>query len=312
MRRRHSTGGVRKERGRWRGLWYENGVKKSRVLGFVTDMTKGEAREAVARIVAEARAQDQTPREFGEFVKNVYFPYYKRKWKASTAENNVNRVNTHLVGAFDKREMTGFRRDELQDFLDAKAKSDGLSFSVVAHLRWDLNQIFAMAVAEACLPRNPAQLLFVPREAKRPMRRSMTIEQVGIFFGALLPRERLIAKLALIGGMRPGEIFALTWGRLTATYADIRQRVYRRKIDTPKTDNSMRQAALSEGLLADIEAWRALAIATDEDAWGLPFGKHDPAVEGQLLAAEHAAETGGRGVGLGEFSGQCAARTRPS
>ena len=48
-------------------------------------------------------------------------------------------------------------------------------------------------------------------------------------------RERLIAKLAIMAGIRPGEIFALTWGRLTTTYVDIRQRVYRGTIDTPKT-----------------------------------------------------------------------------
>ncbi len=49
MRTRHSTGGVRKQRGRWRGFWYEGGVKKSKVVGFVKDMTKGQAREAVAK-----------------------------------------------------------------------------------------------------------------------------------------------------------------------------------------------------------------------------------------------------------------------
>ena len=41
--RRHSIGGVRKQNGRWYGLWYEGGVKKSRVLGLSSEMTKGEA-----------------------------------------------------------------------------------------------------------------------------------------------------------------------------------------------------------------------------------------------------------------------------
>ena len=44
---------------------------------------------------------------------------------------------------------------------------------------------------------------------------------------------------------------------MNATYADIRQRVYRNVIDTPKTDQSVREAALSEGLLQEIEEWRA-------------------------------------------------------
>jgi integrase len=97
-----------------------------------------------------------------------------------------------------------------------------------------MKQIFDMAVAEGHIERNPALLLFTPKEAAKPVRRVMNIKEVQMCFAALDPRERLIAKLAVIAGMRPGEIFALTWGRLTATYADIRQRVYRGTIDTPR------------------------------------------------------------------------------
>ena len=56
----------------------------------------------------------------------------------------------------------------------------------------------------------------------------------------------MIAKLAIPAGMCPGEIFALTWDRLTDTYADIRQWVYRGVIDMPKTDRSLREAARKE------------------------------------------------------------------
>ena len=45
-------------------------------------------------------------------------------------------------------------------------------------------------------------------------------------FWALDVRERLTARLALLAGMRPGEIFGLKWARMEADYADIRQRVY--------------------------------------------------------------------------------------
>jgi hypothetical protein len=48
--------------------------------------------------------------------------------------------------------------------------------------------------------------------------------------------------------MRPGEIFALTWGKMKSTYANIRQRVYRGVIDSAKTEQSIRKAALAEGL----------------------------------------------------------------
>jgi len=277
MRKRYSTGGIRKQRGRWMGMWWVDGRRKSRSLGLITEMSKTAAREAVKAIVIEENAKRQRHRvwTFGEIVRDVYFPYYSRKWKASTRENNVSRISVHLVAAFDDRELSSFRRDELQDLLDRKVK-DGLSFSVVDHLRWDMKQIFDMAVAEGHVQRNPALLLFTPRDAKKPVRRVMTMEEVQICFGALDRRERLIAKLAILAGMRPGEIFALTWGRLTDTYVDIRQRVYRRKIDTPKTDNSTRKAALSGGLRTEIETWRLMAAETRDDAWVFPSERMTP------------------------------------
>src|ERR1700736_968658 len=126
MRIRHSTGGVRKQRGRWIGMWYADGKRKSRVVGSIKDMTKSKARAEVAKIAAAERAKREANRvwKFGEFVEVIYFPYYKRKWKASTAENNVNRISVHLVVPFRDRELSGFRRDELQDLLDLKAKKD--------------------------------------------------------------------------------------------------------------------------------------------------------------------------------------------
>ena len=75
-------------------------------------------------------------------------------------------VTFHLVGEFKKLRLSEINRDELQTFLDQKAAT--LSFSTVDHLKWDLMSIFKMAVAEGYVRRNPAGLLFTPREAKRP------------------------------------------------------------------------------------------------------------------------------------------------
>jgi hypothetical protein len=162
---RYQKGSVKKQRGRWVALWWVNGSRKGRVIGFVKDLTKSEARAVVDRIVAEVNAKCDQQRVwlFGEFVTQVYFPYYSRKWKSSTKANNVNRVSVHLVEKFGALELRSLRRDELQDLLDEKAHS--LSFSVVDHVRWDLKQIFDMAVAEGVIERNPALLLFTPQRS---------------------------------------------------------------------------------------------------------------------------------------------------
>jgi len=274
---RYQKGSVKKQRGRWVAMWWVDHSRKSRVIGLVKNMTKSEARAVVDRIVSEANAKREEDRawRFGEFVAEVYFRYYSRKWKASTRVNNMNRVSIHLVDGLGSLELSSFRRDVLQDLLDEKTRS-GLSFSTVDHLRWDLKQIFDMALAEGLVMRNPALLLFTPKEAPKPVRRVMTMKEVQICFAVLGQRERLIAKLAIMAGMRPGEIFALTWGRLTSTYVDIRQRVYRGAIDSPKTDQSIRQAALPEGLLREIEVWRSVSIVTRDDAWVFPSERMTP------------------------------------
>jgi integrase len=187
----------------------------------------------------------------------------------STREMNEARIRAHLMPLYEARTLISFRRDELQDLLDAKAYA-GLSYSVIAHLRWDLRQILRMAVEEEILSRNPAELLFVPRSAPRPLHTAMTFGQIAICPRALNSRERLVVKFAVLAGLRPGEILGLQWRHLMPTHANVRQRVYRGHIDTPKTRRSIRDAALPCGVLADIEHWRAASRMTGPDHWVFP------------------------------------------
>lgn len=274
MRKRFQQGSLQKVRGEWVARWRQEGERKARKLGRTSQVTKAQARSALAAILApinDAKTEPSERKSFGEFVQHVYLPFYRRKWKRTTVMTNEDRLAHHLTSGFAQRPLGSFGRDELQSFLDGKGTL--LSFSVVDHLRWDLKQIFDMAVAEGYLRRNPAVLLFTPRECRRPGTRVMTLEEVRTMLSALNVRERLIAKLALLAGMRPGEIFGLKWARMEADYADIRQRVYRGDIDSPKSVRSIRHAALSDGLLVSIDDWRALSLDTSADAWVFPSEK---------------------------------------
>lgn len=274
MRIRFQKGSLQKVRGLWVARWREEGQRKARVLGRISEKTKAQAQSELAAIVSPINCSRSQPSEqisFGTFVHQVYLPFYRRKWKRSTIMTNEDRLYHHLLSEFDLRSLGSFGRDELQAFLDHKAGM--FSFSIVDHLRWDLKQIFDMSVAEGYLRRNPAALLFTSRDCKRPKIRVMTVGQVRLLFSVLDIRERLIAKLAVLAGMRPGEIFGLKWARLGSEYADIRQRVYRGDVDSPKSVRSVRFAALSKGLLASIEEWRAMSLDSGADAWVFPSEK---------------------------------------
>lgn len=270
MRKRFQKGSVKPVKGKWIAQWWEDGHRRKRTLGRITKMTKSEAVAELAEIVRPINARSKTPSArctFREFVEEVYLPFYRRKWKRTTTATNEDRISRHLVPEFGDRTVGSFQRDELQDVLDRKAAT-GLSFSIVAHLRWDLRQIFRMAVTEGYINR-----LFTPRECPRPNTPVMTIEEVKKLLSVLDIREQLISKLAIVAGMRPGEIFGLKWGRLESEYANVQQRVYRGDVDTPKTPRSVRWAALSDGLLSTIQEWRAVSMDTSPDAWVFPSEK---------------------------------------
>jgi integrase len=284
-RQRYQSGSLKKRCGKWVGQWWEEGRRRNRVLGPFSSMTKSDAKIALHKILGElktSRGNFDKNVSLGQFIDTVYYPFFKRKWKHSTAANNINRVNSHVVSLFGGRRMTELRRDELQSFLDSKSAA-GLSFSILDHLRWDLKQIFDMAVAEDLIRQNPAALLFTPGETKRGLRLMMNIEEVKKCFAVLDLRERLIMQLAVIAGMRPGEIFGLTWGRVGADYADIKQRVYRGQIDRPKTVQSIRQAALSNGLLRALDDWRNACVDTCPEAWVFPSERGTPLWRDNIL-----------------------------
>ena len=191
---------------------------------------------------------------------------HRRRWKRSTAMTVEHRVQYHICGDLGDRPIGKIEREEIQSFLDRKA-AKGLSFSTVDHLQWDLHQIFSLAVDEGHIGKNPARLLVTPKNARTPSKSVMTMEQVQQCFSIPDVRDRLIVKLAILGGMRPGEIFGLQWKHLTDEVADVRQRVYRGDVDTPKTKNSQRRVALADGVKADIVEWRRISPSTEPDAW---------------------------------------------
>lgn len=60
----------------------------------------------------------------------------------------------------------------------------------------------------------------------------MTRDEIRQMFSALDLRERLICKMAVLGGLRPGEILGLRRPRISEDSVSIHERVYRGQVDT--------------------------------------------------------------------------------
>jgi len=181
----------------------------------------------------------------------------------------TQRIGTHLMPRFAQKSMASLTRSQLQAFLDERTDS-GLSFSVVDHLRSDLQLIFELAYEDRVVDRNPAACLETPRQAVTGEKLVLTNEQVRQCLSVLNLRERLIVKFAIFAGLRPGEIFALQWAHVSERHVEIVQRIYRGTLDSPKTKRSTRKAALPPTLIEDLEHWRSVSLYVEPTDWLFP------------------------------------------
>ena len=208
----------------------------------------------------------------GDWIGDVFLPLSRRKWKLSTASTTGDRIRKHLITDLGTLEIQAVSRDPLQQYLEQKAAT-GCSFSVVDHLRWDLRAIFRLAAQDGVLPTNPAELLFTPPTAALPSRRVLSAKQVPQILQVLDIREQLIVRLALFSGMRPGEILALQWKHVAEDHVEVVHRLYRGKLDSPKTERSKRTVALSASTGELLKAWRLQQASAEPDAWVFPSAR---------------------------------------
>jgi len=178
-------------------------------------MSEGEARALLAEIVrpineaAGARGVD-VYHTLRSFVSRVYLPVYTGRWKHSTASTETDRINQQLLPALGDCGIRELTREQMQSFLNAKAKV--ASRSTVDHLRFRLRSILELAVSEGVIDRNPAMTLYTPRHCQPGREKKvLTSEQFKDIIAALNLREQVILRLATMEAMRPGEIMRSRW-----------------------------------------------------------------------------------------------------
>ncbi len=161
----------------------------------------------------EGAGQSQTPTfTFRQYVESKFLPVCRRIWKESTRSTSEPDIMRYLVPAFGKLRLETITREHMQEFLESMGAR--LSTSIVAHLRWHLNAIYKMAQSDGIVQFNPAGSLYIPACKITPAKLVMSREEVRVAICVLDLRARLIFRLAVFSGLRPGEIFAIRLGKI--------------------------------------------------------------------------------------------------
>jgi integrase len=253
----------------WRGQWRENGKGRTRMLGRCADVTRGDARAELDRIVAAVNGRPANAAKVDtvrQYTENEYLAIKTRQWKASTAATTEQIIQTHILAKIGARPISAINGKELQSHLDALVAA-GLSFSVVAHVRWQLQAIFRMAKGDGLITVDPTGGPFTPLSKGTQDKRVIGPDEIMRAQMVQEIPERLILRLAVCEGMRPGEIVALQVHDIQADGIHVERRIYRGKIDTPKSNRSRRLIPLTPVSRELLNRYLDLTDATAPDAW---------------------------------------------
>jgi integrase len=117
---------------------------------------------------------------------------------------------------------------------------------------------------------NPALALHTPKCQPGREKLVMNAAQIRRALEVLPLRERLILRLGVFEGMRPGEILGLQLQDAKERSVLVRRRVYRGDIDSPKTKRSKREVGLTDGTALLLSEWREILPNRDVSAWLFP------------------------------------------
>lgn len=234
---------------------------------------------------------------------DVLFGDYARMWfetyKANRGINTQAMYRNLIISRF--KALNHLRvRDIRPMHLQALINDSGALARTCEQMRMCLRQIFRQAIADDIITKNPAESIDLPRHVKKE-KRALTPEEKGAIRSAdLTERERAFITIALGCGLRPGEIYALTWQDIDfrANKISVNKSIVfdnnKPKLSYPKTNKSIRSVEAPQTVINALKAYRGTTIAPKlfGDKYGEYKGKTGYNCEWERIKKKIEAELG--------------------
>ncbi len=251
------------------------------VLGPKSELTKFQARERLEQEVTKQTGTDSGSRvmndgsvTFGWFVRNRFFPLKEANWKPETAKVKKLIIQKDLVETFDGIPLENFERFTLQLHLNQLAKTR--SKDRVLQIKSYVRDIFAEAVEQDFLTKDPARKVTVPSQLRDTDRTTLTWEQLRDALLQLALRDRVLLELDMTNALRPSELFALRWKCFNC--AESKMQVFETAYNGAirpwgKTRKSLGRVHLPKELAEDLWLWKQECPDSSPDAFIFPDAK---------------------------------------
>lgn len=236
-------------------------------LGLKGEMTKPQAREKLAMQITRLSGQvteDGSVKNgtvtFGWFVRNRYLPLKEADWREETAKIKKYLIQADLVDEFEDIRLENFEKFTLQNHLNKLAKAH--SRDRVLQIRSYMRAIFAEAVDQDFLSKDPARMVKVPANLREVDKTTLSWEQLRAALAKLSDlnlRDWILMKIDMSNALRPSELFPLRWRCFDEIKCvlDIQETIYKGKVRPfGKTKGSLTKVPIAKQLAKELVEWR--------------------------------------------------------
>lgn len=237
------------------------------VLGSVNEISSRREAQKILdsklRPLNQGRQLPQFTISLEQFVREQWEPATLPTMKVGTARYYGKQLRRHILPTLGKTRLCDFTRVKVQSFL-AEKRSSGLSGSSVHGLRTALSKVLQAAVDWNYLELNPARGIRIGDRGPKTERLYLNSPEVLRLLTALPEPCHTIVVIAVLTGMRIGEILALRWKYLDLMRGSIqiRETVSEGLFGSPKTRSGRRDVPMSDRVRDAFEVQRTRSRQT--------------------------------------------------
>jgi integrase len=234
------------------------------ILGLKSEMSKYEAREKLEREIARLGGQSTGDRSvvngsvtFEWFVNHRYLPLKEADWREETGKVKKHLIQSDLVDTFGEARLENIDKFSLQAHLNRLAQTR--SRDRVLQIRAYLQAIFAEAVDQDFIGKDPARTIKVPAHLKETDKTVLSWDQLRAVLSCLGRCDRIVLELEMTNALRPSELFGLKWKCFDPATSSIKieETTYKGKIRPwGKTKGSLATIPIASDLAEELQAWR--------------------------------------------------------
>jgi len=232
-------------------------IRRAETIGFVSTMKKQEALEILQTRVSAVSQQQRRPQvsmTLSEFVRAEWKPNAALALKKSSMRIYSYQLEKHILPTLGELPVRNIGVAQIEACL-SRLKQKGHATSTLRSVRATFATVLRSAVKRGHLERNPAHGIVIREGDSKKERRFYSVDQVRMLLGVLTEPCASVVAVAVLTGMRIGEILALRWKRIDLLNGtlEVAENYSSGEFVSPKTKSSQRVLPISSALRRVLE-----------------------------------------------------------